>query len=183
MRFALVGLLSLTVLLLAGCASVPAQVDKGPIDAKSFSFLPQKSGGSGGYTTERQDTHARIQDAITRNLTAKGLSKAAGRGDVEIGYLVVVANNATTASYDEYFGYGSQASALAEKAHKHLAKSQRRDYFEVGALVIDFTEPGTGRLLHRSYVHTELLKLPADQRDARLQQLVDACLGSVRFSN
>jgi hypothetical protein len=152
------------------------------VEAKTFSFLPSSGNSVVRFNQERQATHARIQDAITRCLSAKGLTKVAQGGDVTVGYLVVVGNNASTASYDEYFGLSGDAMALSEKAHKRLAKSDRREYFEVGALVIDLAEPGSGRLLHRSVVHAELAGLPPDQSQARLQQLVDSCLGSLRLA-
>ena len=123
-----------------------------------------------------------VQDAITQTLTAKGLTRATGRGEVEVGYLIIVADNASTAAYDENFGYGADATDLAELAHKHVAKSNRRDYFEVGALVIDLMDASSGRLLHRSYVHAEVLDLPADQRATRIHRLVDSCLGSLRVA-
>jgi len=153
MHLKLVGVLSFAALFLAGCSSVPTRVDKGPVAAKTFSFLPQKPSGL-----------------------------AAQRGEVEVGYLIVVADNASTAAYDENFGYGPDATKLAEKAHQHLSKSNRRDYFEVGALVIDLVDTSSDRLIYRSYVHAEVLELSADQRAARIKQLVDSCLGSLRVA-
>jgi len=182
MHLKLVGVLSFAALFLAGCSSVPTRVDKGPVAAKTFSFLPQKPSGTGSYGREREEIHGMIQKAITENLTAKGLSLAAQRGEVEVGYLIVVADNASTAAYDENFGYGPDATKLAEKAHQHLSKSNRRDYFEVGALVIDLVDTSSDRLIYRSYVHAEVLELSADQRAARIKQLVDSCLGSLRVA-
>jgi hypothetical protein len=182
MHLKLAGVLSLSALLVAGCSSVPTRVNKGPLTARTFSFLPQKPSGTGTYGQERQQIHATIQTAITRNLTAKGLTQPTQRGEVEVGYLIIVADNASTAYYDENFGYGNEASGLADEAHKKMGKTDSRDYVEVGALVIDLVDTATGRLLYRSFVHAEVLNLPAAERTERINRLVDSCLGSLRVA-
>ena len=42
-------------------------------------------------------------------------------GDVTVAYLIIVGNNATTTSLNEYFGYTADADALTDKVHKSEA--------------------------------------------------------------
>jgi hypothetical protein len=123
-----------------------------------------------------------IQAAISRDLAQKGLKQVATGGEVQVGYLVVVAGNATTITYDEYFGYGRDAAALSEKAHKALAEKKSRDYFEVGALVIDVVGRKDSELLYRSYELTDLQKANPENRDARINGLVSACLADLKVA-
>src|SRR5262245_36574478 len=69
-------------LALAGC-STPAKVDHGPIHAKTFSFVDRGTKPLPAQTDNRQDVHALVQQAITKNLAAKGITKAP-HGDVTV---------------------------------------------------------------------------------------------------
>ena len=167
---------------LAGCSSTPAKVDTGAIAARSFSFV--NVGPAPPYAENRAALHSAIQQAITRNLAAKGLPRAtAGRGDVTVGYLVIVGNNASTTSINDYFGYGADAMALAEKAHKVSTSSENPNYFEAGTLVVDVIDTRTFRLLKRNYVVRPLLRNPsAEVQQARLQEAVDEALKDLRIT-
>jgi Domain of unknown function (DUF4136) len=168
---------------LAGCSSVKTHVDSGPIHARTFSFINTGSRALPQYAEARKRAHAMVQEAITRNLAAKGVSPVDRNGDVTVAYLIIAGNNATTTSLNEYFGYTSDADALADQVHKSQAiSSNDRSYFEAGTLVIDFLDPSTSKLLKRETVHAPILReLPLDERKARLQSLVDQSLGDLRF--
>ena len=173
--------LSGALLCLAGCSSTPAKVDTGPIPGRSFAFV--KLAPAPGYADDRAPLHAAIQAAIARNLTAKGLTLSpAGQGDLTIGYLVIIGNNATTTSIDDYFGYGADAMALADKAHKAGTGSENPNYFEAGTLVVDVVDTRSFRLLKRNYVVRPILRDPsAEVRQARLQEAVDEVLRDLRI--
>ena len=170
-------------LALAGCLSVKSHVDTGPIHARTFSFINSGSRELPAYAESRKQAHAAVQDAITKNLAEKGVIRAERGGDVTVAYLIIVGNNATTTSLNEYFGYTSDADALTDKFHKTEAvKNNDRAYFEAGTLVIDFLDPGTSKLLKRATVQAQILReLPMAQRETRLQGFVDQALADLRF--
>lgn len=167
-------------LLVAGCSSVPTRVDKGPIHAATFSFMSSKAPASVVVNENREEVHQLIQTAIATELEQKGLQPVPNGGDVQVGYMVIVANNATTATYDDYFGYGRDAAELSEKAHKLLGRAKSRDRFEVGAIVIDVIDPTNSKLLFRSYVHTDVQDITPANRAQQINQLVASCLGGLR---
>jgi hypothetical protein len=176
-------LLAAGALALAGCSSTPAKVDTGSIHARTFSFVDRGARPSPAYTDNRQAIHAMIQEAITRNLAARGVTRVATGGDVTVGYLVIVGNNASTAAISDYFGYGEDASALQDKAHAAYTESKNPNYFEAGTLVIDLIDTRSFKLLKRGHATRPILRnLPDDARAARIQEVVDEILRNVRIA-
>jgi hypothetical protein len=173
------------VLALSACSSVKTQVDTGPIAAKSFSFVNPGPKPFPAYADKRAEIHTIIQDAITKGLAAKGITHVQNGGDVTVAYLVIVGNNVSTTSLDDYFGYDSDASALVDKVHNEQAiKGDNRGYFEAGTLVIDLINPQTSKLLKRASVRSSVLRdLPPEVRQARLQSLVDKALSDLRITS
>lgn len=169
--------------LFAGC-STPARVDSGPIRARTFSFVDRGVKPLPAYTDNRQPVHAMVQEAITKNLAARGITKAASGGDVTVGYLIILGNNVSTTALDDYFGYGDAAADLHEKAQKAYARSDNPNYFEAGTLVIDLIDSKSFKLLKRGHASRPLLKnLPDDARAARIQEVVDEILRDLRVES
>lgn len=174
--------LAALALALAACSSTSAKVDAGAIPARSFSFVSRGARPAPQYADGRQRVHAMIQEAITRNLASRGVGKVETGGDVTVGYLLIVGNNATTASINDYFGYGEDAAALQEKAHKAYSGSKNPNYFEAGTLVIDIVDAKSFKLLKRGYATRPVLRsLPDEARAARIQEVVDEILRDVRI--
>jgi hypothetical protein len=170
-------------LALAGCSSTPTQVDHGPIPAKTFSFVSRAARPAPSYSDNRQAAHTMIQEAITKNLAGRGVTKVEAGGDVTVGYLLIVGNNASTASINEHFGYGPDAAELQDKAQKAYTTTKSRNYFEAGTLVIDISDPKTSKLLKRGHASRPLLRdLPADARAERVQGVVDEILRDLRIA-
>jgi hypothetical protein len=170
---------------LAGCSSVKTHVDTGPIHARTFSFVNVGTRQVPSYAEKRKQAHAAVQEAITKNLAAKGVNHVPQSGDITVAYLIIAGNNATTTSLNEYFGYTSDATALMDKVHKSQAeKNNERSYFEAGTLVIDILDPSTSKLLKRATIQAQILReLPLDAREARLQGLVDQALSDLKISH
>jgi hypothetical protein len=170
-------------LVLAGCSSVKTHVDTGPIHARTFSFINTGSRALPTYAEQRKQAHMMVQEAITKDLAAKGVQYVSKGGDITVAYLIIAGNNATTTSLEEYFGYTDDANALMNKVHKSQAvKANDRGYFEAGTLVIDILDPRTSELLKRATVQAQILReLPLDERTARLQKLVDEALSDLRI--
>jgi len=175
----------LLALAITGCSSVKSQVDKGAINARTFSFLNTGPRPAPSYADKSPQAHAIVQQAIISSLAKKGVSQVASGGDVTVGYLVIVGNNVTTTSLDSYFGYTDDANALVEKAHKEQTRSKdSRAYFEEGTLVIDFIQPQTSKLLQRRTIQAEVMRnLSTEQRAARVQALVDKELSTVAVAH
>ena len=171
------------VLALAGCSSPPTKVDTGSIRARTFSFVDRGNKPSPAFAENRQVVHQMIQDAITKNLAARGVTKMDHGGDVTVGYLVVIGNNATTTIINDYFGYGADASAMHAKAHEAYTNNKNPNYFEAGTLLIDLTDSKSFKLLKRGYASRPILRnLPDDARAGRIQEVVDEILRDVRMA-
>ncbi len=171
-------------LVCSGCSSVKTHVDRGHVTAATFSFLNTGAKPSPSYADSRQEVHALVQQAITRNLAAKGIRSVPSGGAVTVAYLIVAGNNATTTSLNDYFGYNSDTSAFVDKVHEEQAvKGKSREYFEAGTLVVDILEPATSRILQRRSIQAQVLRnLPVDARANRIQAIVDQALKDVPIS-
>jgi hypothetical protein len=183
MKLRLLSGLAVAAVVLAGCKT-STHVDKGPIKAATFSFLRAGPLPEGAFTEKRQHIHAYIQEAITGNLAAKGVRAVPQGGDVTVAYLIIVGNNASTSAINDYFGYGPDAFALADKAHSEYTGGKERNYFEAGTLLIDVIDARTQKVLARNYVTRPVLRNPPDDvRKARLGEAVNEVLSQVRFEH
>jgi hypothetical protein len=176
-------LVAACAVLVAGCSSVPTRVDKGPVQASTYSLMTSKAPASVVANERRQEVHKLIREAIAGQLGQKGLKQETRGGQVEVGYMVIVADNATTATYDEYFGYGRDGAALADKAHQLVSKSKSRNLLEIGAIVIDVVDPRDAKVLYRSVAHMDVTDVTPANRADRINTLVASCLGGLRVSN
>ncbi len=176
---ALLGLWILAVAV-AGCSSVKTHVNKGPVKARTFSFLNTGVDRVPDYAETRKEAHAMVQQALITNLRAKGVTYVPSGGDITVAYLVIVGNNGTTTSLNSYFGYTDDSDALMQKAHAEQTSSANRAYFEAGTLVIDFVDPTNSKLLQRRSIQGQVLRnLPKETRSARIQGIVDQALRDV----
>jgi len=165
---------------LAGCSSVKTYVNKAPVRARTFSYLNTGSRDVPSYAEASKQAHAMIQQALNRNLAAKGVQPVPSGGDVTVAYLVIVGNNSTTTSLNSYFGYTDESNAFVDKIHAQETGNQARGYFEEGTLVVDFIDPGTSKVLQRRSIQAPLLRnLPAETRSERIQTIVDQVLKDV----
>lgn len=157
-------LLAAGLIILAGCSSTPTKVDTGPIRARTFSFVNTSPNALPAYADNRQAIHPMIQKAITDNLAAKGVTFTPSGGDVTVGYLVIVGNNASTTAINDHFGYGGDAAGLHDKAQSAYAGSKNPNYFEAGTLVIDISDAKTFKLLKRGYATRPVLRNLPDRK-------------------
>jgi hypothetical protein len=183
MRTIVLAGLAVAAVVMAGC-STATHVGGGPIKATTFSYLKAGPLPEAAFTENRQHVHALIQEAITKDLAAKGVGLVAAGGDVTVAYLLVVGNNATTTSINDYFGYTADATALVDKAHKAYTGGEQRAYFEAGTLLIDIVNPRTNKVLARNYVTRPILRDATDDvRKARIEEAVNEALKGVRFEH
>ena len=165
---------------LAGCSSVPTKVDTGPIRARTFHFVDGGLKPAPAYADNRDAVHAMIQEAIARNLAARGVARLATGGDVTVAYLVILGNNVSTVSINDYFGYQDDAWALHEKAQEAYTGTKNPDSFEAGTLLIDIIDSKGFKVRMRNYATRPIIRnLPDDARAARIQEVVDEILRGV----
>jgi hypothetical protein len=177
-------LLAAGALALAGCSSTPTTVDQGPIRARTFSFVDAGAKPSPAYADSRQVVHTAIQEAIAKNLAARGVTRVTKGGEVIVAYLVLVGNNVSTAAVSDYFGYDRDASGLQDKAHAAHTESKNPNAFEAGTLVIDVIDGKTYQLLKRGHASRPVLRdLPADARAERIQEVVDEILRDLQVKH
>jgi hypothetical protein len=183
MKLNALSILAAGIAMLAGCSSAPTKVDTGPIRARTFSFVNPGAQPSPAYADNRQVIHSMIQEAITKNLATRGVTKADAGGDVTVGYLVIVGDNVSTTAINDYFSLGEDAAGLHSKAHTAYTDSKNPNYFEAGTLVIDVIDSKSFKLLKRGYASRPILRnLPDDARAARIQEVVDTILRDLRLA-
>jgi hypothetical protein len=180
MKHTVLPALSLVTLLLAGC-STPTQVEKGPIHARTFSFVitPPRPAQ---FADKREAVHTLIHEAITKTLATKGLSRVAADGDVTVAYLVIVGNSVSTTYINDYFGYSEDMPGLMNKAQEAYTGGKNPNYFEAGTLVIDLVDRA-GKLVWRSYATRPLLgDVAMEVRAEHIQGAVDEALANLRVA-
>jgi hypothetical protein len=167
---------------LAGCASTPTKVDTGPIRAATFNFVDGGVKPAPAYADNREAVHAMIQAAVTKNLAARGVKRVPSGGDVTVAYLVILGDNVSTRSINDYFGYRDDAWALHEKAQAAYTSTGNPNSFEAGTLLIDIVDNKSFKVRARNYATRSLLRnVPENERAARIQDVVDSVLKNVRI--
>jgi hypothetical protein len=176
--------LLLTALIIAGCSSTPTHVDKGVVQAHTFNFINGGIALTPPATDKRSAANQQIQEAIIKNLAAKGLTRTDGSGDVIVAYMIIVGNNVSTEAITTYFGTGRDANALHDMAHDAYTSSPNPNRFEAGTLLIDVIDGKTYELLYRDFAVRPLMwQATPEERAGRIQEAVDAALQKLRVAN
>lgn len=176
-------LFALGLLALAGCSSTPAKVDTGPVKASTFSFVQPATRPAPGTPANRAALHASIQDALTRGLAGRGITRSQEVGDLIVGYLLIVGDQVATQAISDYYGYGRSSSELLEKAQKAYSSSKSPNYFQAGTLIVDLIDARTSKLVWRGHVTRPILNnVSAEARQERIQEAVDELLRSLQVT-
>jgi uncharacterized protein DUF4136 len=176
-------LLATGIFTLASC-STPAHVDTGTIHASSFSFVTVSSKPAPDYADKSPQLHAAIQQAISNTLSAYGVRQVPSGGDLTVRYLVIVGNNASTTTINDYFGYTEEVLALENKAHSAYTGANNPNYFQAGTLLIDLLDSRSYKLLKRGYATRPILRdQTADRQAARIQEVVDEILADLKVQH
>ncbi len=174
----------LAALLFVGCSSTPTRVDKGDLNVHTFNFINGGIALNPPAAEPRDAVHQMIQQAIIKNLAAKGLNRVDGAGDVTVAYMVIIGNNVSTEAITTYFGSGRDSLALHSRAEDAYSGSTNPNHFEAGTLVIDVIDTKTHELLYRNYVVRPIFNNTTQaQRDERIQEAVNAALSKLRIAN
>ncbi len=167
---------------LAACSSAPKTVNTGTISGRTFAFVDRGVRPATSSNEPRQRVHGLIQDAITKNLATRGVARVDRGGDLTVGYLIIIGNNAATERIADYFNDVDAAAALHEKAHAAYTSSKNPNQFEAGTLVIDISDTRTFKLLKRGYATRPILRnIPENARPSQVQEVVDVILSDLRI--
>lgn len=184
-RMLIVGALtSAAVLALTGCATTPTRYDSGPIKARTFNYFNARADDASPFTAKEAEIHDLIQQAIERNLAAKGLTKVSKNGDVTVTYLIIVSDGGKTISYADFYGYGQSEDDLQAKAHEAFdIKNKNRTQYNAGTLVIDVADFRKYKLFWRNFVCRPIMNdLPVAERKQRLEDTVNEVLKPLRVA-
>ena len=184
MKLNLILVLTASALALAACSSTKSKVDSGPIRGRTFSFVqPPPQSTADRSTDNTQAVHAMVQQAITRNLGNRGITRVPSGGQITVAYLIITGTPGATRRITDYYGSGEQAAALHSKAHRAYTNNENRDYYEAGTLVIDLIDASNYKLLKRNYASRQILRQPENIQAARIQEVVDEILNDLRVGS
>jgi len=160
--------------------------------------IPTPKGTSEGYTSARliernpdaektddpvavakeERAHAHIQSAIKKEFTRHGMSYGKSDAQLEVAYLVMIQNNAITFYYNDFFGKGRDADAIADYAHlKGAIQTNRDEFFERVIIVVDVLDTKTGKLIFRNHYAHDIVDAPTDAvRAKRIDAAIHAAL-------
>jgi hypothetical protein len=153
---------SLSVLALAGvfaACSPGVDMPKGTRKGYESARIVQRDPAAPAITdaTERQ-VHNLIQNSIGRQFTANRMRFGDGDADLVVAYLVIYQEPGMTASYEQYFGYGRDASQIANIAHTRGAiNSKRPEFFRQAGILIDVIDARTNKLVFRNFVKGDVI--------------------------
>src|SRR5436190_527341 len=94
MKFSSFLSLAAVALVLTGCSSTPNKVESGPVHARTFNFVIPGPKVLPDFADKTKPVHEVIQKAIAKNMADRGVNKVESGGDITVGYLLVVGNNA-----------------------------------------------------------------------------------------
>lgn len=172
----LLSILGLTALLFS-CAGIdrPQGTSKGYTSARLIQRDPAAPEISD--PTQRQ-IHSMIQSSLSRELTSKGLQYGSGSADLTVAYLVIYQEPGMTASFPQYFGYGRDATEIADYAHiKGVLENQRPDFFRQAGIVVDVIDRRTNKLVFRGFAKGDVVRSASPAtRQARINAAITEAL-------
>lgn len=127
---------------------------------------------------KEKKVHGMLQKAIKSEFTSHGLSYGKADADLQVAYLVMIQNNAITFHYNDYFGQGRDADAIAEYAHlRGATNTKRNEFFERVIILVDVIDTKTGKLVFRNHYLNDIVDVPTDAvRNQRIQAAIKQAL-------
>jgi hypothetical protein len=127
---------------------------------------------------KEKKVHGMFQKSIKNEFTQHGLSYGKADADLKVAYLVMIQNNAITFHYNDYFGKGRGADAIAEYAHlKGATESRRDEFFERVIILVDVIDSKTNKLVYRNHYAKDIVDAPSDSvRAKRIDAIIKETL-------
>lgn len=168
-----------TALLISGCSSVPTKkvvavaYDPGDLERveKSKTYHWSLPSPSDLNPYNNQDLYlALVKSQVDAQLAAKGFKPVPKGGDLEVSFLMLYKQGATTAVVDQYFGTNRAPERAIVRAMKEVPASPN---YEIGTLVVDAEDAGTHESLWRGAVSSKINRdKPFESQKARIDTAV-----------
>jgi uncharacterized protein YceK len=173
-KISLTGRLFLFLMLtvcVAGCSSVP--MPKG--SSKGYStvrFINPKTAINADETDRALSANRMIHEAITEQMENHKLKIVQqGDSDLIVAYLIIIQDNFSTTSLNQYYGYRDDASDVVDKAHSKGLSGKQLERFKRGALVIDLIDAKTLELVYRDFAVSGISSRdPDDVRQKKIKE-------------
>ena len=150
--------------------------------------VPMPKGNSKGYTSVRfiapnaplgadntplfVESNRMIKVAIAAQLEKNGMKVVEGNADLIVAHLVILQDNVSTSYSNQYYGL-QDFSDLVTLAHKEGMKKSYPEAVQKRALVIDFIDAKTYKLVYRNYVLSgTLAQLTEQERQEQINKAV-----------
>jgi Domain of unknown function (DUF4136) len=164
----------LAAMLFAGCATQfetgSEQIPGADLSRRStFRFVPDKSQAAREAVASGPDWRAVIGQDILAALNAKGYRFFPARQtDLLVGYHIVLTENESVTTLDNYLGYPLTSGQAAQADLSRFQNPTRPGTASAGTLIIDFIDPKKKVLLWRGWAKTRFSR---NQSGEKLQAL------------
>jgi len=171
-------------LLITGCATIghsPKVVaiayDPGDLQRveKSKTYHWSLPGASEINPYNNQDIYlALVKADIDAQLAKKGYKLVAAGGDLEVSFLMLTKEGATTTVADQYFG----TNRAPERKILHIAKKLPDTNYEIGTLLVDAEDANDHESLWRGAVSSKVDRSkPYETQKARIESAIALLMG------
>jgi len=166
-----------TAILISGCCTTGTKmvaVDYDPGDParieKSKTYHWSLPNASAINPYNNQDVYLELTKSdIDAQLAKKGYKLVPKGGDLEVSYLVLYKNGATTAVVDQYFG----TNRAPEHKLVHTVNKLPEENFEVGTLIVDAEDANDHESLWRGAVSSKVDRSkPFESQKKRIDEAV-----------
>jgi hypothetical protein len=141
-------------------------------------FIKPKTAIDVDETDRALSANRMIHEAITAQMESHKLKVVEqGDSDLVVAYLIVIQDNFSTTSINQYFGYRDDASDIADKAHSKGLSGKQLESFKRGALVIDLIDAKTLKLVYRDFAVSPISTRDSDEvRQKKINEAAAAAL-------
>lgn len=146
---------------------------------KSYDWMPESPFNTGDPRIDDDSLmHARIRNAVDRELTEKGFVKLpSATPDFLIGYHVTVADKTSIRFLNNYYGYadgwGMSYEARTGKPYQPDGPAEKIEFeYQQGTVILDMATPDPRKLIWRGEVTASIE--PDEEKDAKSKRVNDA---------
>jgi len=122
--------------------------------------------------------HTQIHSSLKKEFTRHAMSYGKSDAELKVAYLVMIQNNAITFHYNDFFGEGRDADAIAEYAHlKGATHTKRDEFFERVIIAVDVIDAKTNKLIFRNHYSNDIVDMPSEAvRAKRIDKAIQSTL-------
>ena len=160
----------------------------------TFAWMPQANKGEKAMTNEQAD--AKIKDAVTQDLVAKGFQLSQANPDLIVNYSTKVGKGTRTNFYGGYYGgypgwgfgwgwgwaYRPYYYAFGAPFSYYGPVYAEKEHYKEGTLIIDLVDSKTHKIMWRGFGVGEMHKNPEKNMND-LPRVIDGVLSQIRFQS